>query len=229
MKCEKMPYDYLWEWEGRTQQSYDTWARSTTGQNPADPFPTDQVVDTARISILSEMASLLQSKFAELGYNATITLIEPETDVQTQAVYKTILRREGNDWIDGTFHHYLHMTAKVHFNTDKPIMASPLDPATIAGLVWIIKQLAVVIAVAIAIIIISEAVSSWVQSFGVTKQTVKYYDPNTGKLIKEEDLTKGAGADYTFWIGLGLVTIVGVTAYALLSGTKKTQRQSSRR
>lgn len=220
-----MPYDYVWEWEGRTQQSYDTWARSTTGDDPADPFSADQVVDTAKISILSETTRLLESKFSELGNTATVTLIEPQVDVQTIADYKRILRREGNDWVDGTFHHYLHMTAKVHFTTDKPIMASPLDPATIAGLVWIVKQLAIVVAVAIGIILVAQAISNWVQSFGVTKQTVKYYDPNTGKLIKEEDLTKGAGADYTFWIGLGIVTIVGISAYALLSPRKESRRR----
>jgi len=202
-------YENIWEWEGRTAQSSDTSGR-TIGGPITDPFPKDQVIESCKIAILAETTAKFQEEMGKIGITTSVSKIEPEVWIETKTE-----TREYRDYTLYTWHHWLHMKAKVYFTSDKPLTASPIDPATVTILVGILKYVIEVIAVAL---VIYGIVSAFINSFFIETQTVTTttttVDPVTGETTTtttKETVTRPA-----WYADIGTLIVVLIIALFLI-------------
>jgi hypothetical protein len=228
-------YEYIWEWEGKTQQNYKTYAACyvehgvpTTPPADLDPFLTESVAQATKTTILSELSAIFTEEMAKKGISATITLIEPEAWVER--TIDTAIPSGYQGLITIWYSHWLHMHTKVHFNTDKPLTESPIDPSIIATLTWILSKLLIPLAIAISLIIVAVAVGEWVKSWGMTHQTITTvkYNPATGETTTiTEDITQGAGSGLVGGILTAVVILggLGIGLYFLTKTKGKGRRR----
>jgi hypothetical protein len=228
--CATTPayYENVWTWSGKTQSSYDTQVSYKDYETcPPDPFDKNTVVNTATTEILTDLGMQLKENLTQMGIACTIEHIDPTVTVETT---QTSVSTPGPYWTvyTVTFHHYLHMGADVYFRTDKPISKQQygtfvIDPATVALLIYVIQAVVIPLAVALAIILIAQAISTWIRSFGTTTNTVTTtsYDAN-GNPITTTKTTQGGGlTDISTWIGMAIVAVVVIVGYSIIFKRKK--------
>ena len=192
-----MVYDNIWEWEGKTSRSVSTTGRSIAGY-PTDPFPFDEVVQTAKIAILAELTGKMEAELAAIGITATVTRIEPEVWITTSRECSQF-----RDWTTCTWYHWLHMKAKVYFDTEEPLAQSPVGPLTLAALVRVLEYLILVVAAGLVILGIAKI---FIESFLVETTTISTHSPDcttTTETIKKPSW-EGAIA-----LAVGAVIVVG--------------------
>lgn len=207
----------VWEWEGKTRKSSDTYAYSIS--EPQDPFPEQDVIDTAKTAILSEISRFLTDEFRNQNIEATVTLIEPEVWIETVLYDVRQIKDHQHNW----WHHWLHMKAKIHFTTDKQLAQSPLDPFTWAALATIIVKVVTVIAAAAVLYGIAKV---FIESFFVETQHIQIFDPE-GNLI-EDIIKKTPKGQEAFWGIIALIAIL-VFVYFIWKSWKPLKRRKRRK
>lgn len=200
-----MSYENVWAWEGRTKESSVTTGRSITW--PVDPFPFDDVINTTKIAILSEITAKFQEEFANLGITTTITKIEPEVWIETSREC-----RQFRDYTECRWYHWLHMKANVYFMSDKPVTESPIPPLILVALTKIITHLITVTATALVIYGIAV---HFINTFFVETYTVETHNLETCQWTKETWTTPKLESAIVFAAGIGIVIAIGIGAYAL--------------
>jgi hypothetical protein len=202
-------YQNRWTWDGKTEKYSDT---SVTVKEyapaPTDPFP-EGVKYTSEITILAETTQKFQEELSKIGITTTVTRIEPHVWVETVCETCTI-HGQAFDSIAYTWHHWLHMGAVVFFDSDKPLLHSPIDPVTLAALIVVIKYLILVTATALVIYAIA---TTFIESFFVTSHTIQTYDPTTGKWTSE--VIKEPSIGGTIWM---IVAVIVVAVVAIVLG-----------
>jgi len=201
-----MTYQNKWTFNGFTQKSSDTQglvpATSRDAPNPDedsyDTFPTQAVINTTTTALLSNIQDQLRTQLAKAGIQLiNVSKIEPTVTV---IVSKDRYAAPSNLY-EVIWHHSLSIVANVYFETDKPLIQSPIAPALLAALVAVIEYLIVITAAALVLYAIAE---TFIKSFFTQTQTVQTYDPSTGKTTTETLTTPS-------WLGQ-IVTVIGVLA-----------------
>ena len=203
---------YMWDWKGKTTKSYDTEGKSLSGPIQ-DPFDFGTLTETAKYTVITSASQAFVEEYAKVGVRATITKIEPEVWIET-----TTETRQYRDWTFYTWHHWLHIKAKVYFESDKPLMGSPIfwefvlikiASAIIAGLV-----------IAFAVYMFFE----WMKSMVTETWEITYYDPETGLPAKTEKGTKPQPLG-TIIIVVGALAGLAILASALIGKEGKGKRR----
>lgn len=192
--------NYNWSWEAETRNEISEVALTMAGKSIED------IVQIARQEAYAKTEEGLTTKAQEQGLTLSITKID---------VNVTYTQRE--DWIDGasprkTFYYTLKILVSADFLSDKPLIGSPIAPALMTVIKWIIYAIIAVIVAWIAI----EAIKSWLQSMTTRTSIVRKYD-SSGKLIAEENVTEpGLGGMWT----IGLLVILAVIVFLFMRGGK---------
>lgn len=176
----------------------------TTIENETTKSITDQALQLANIDLNTVMADLdtqiiqeYPSKFVEEalvnGYNFTVNTVN---SVSHSISFQPFLQR---------LQYKIHTTITVDFNSDQPLMASPIAPVFIAVLYKVIDAI-IIIVVAYFII---QALKDVITSMTTTTTTTTEYDPITGLPTKKETTTKPQTDTIT-------ILVIGAIAFMML-------------
>jgi hypothetical protein len=185
-----MSYNYDWEWTGYTNLNFSELAMSSMGG-----------VDAAKVSLeaqfMSELPSQTVSEFGKQGYVVSnVTVKSLTVDLEEFSVWNPIQGRYVYAW-------KLHVSHTVNFDSDKPIMESPLAPAIIAILYKIMEF----IIIALAIYFVVQAVADVLKSMVTETHHIIYYDAS-GNPTQEEWITNPSPTGITTLILMMFLVII---------------------
>jgi len=112
------PYEWEWGWHAETQWRDESWVLTDT-----------EIADFIR----REIAKALVEKYTENGY--TITVTDVSTSLSIKKERKIVNRRA---MLYGV-RYIIDGTTKTNFDTNAPVMSSPIDPVTAMLIISVIS------------------------------------------------------------------------------------------
>ena len=188
----KIPYDYIWEWEGRTNKATFKWTYKDGMFVGGTKPPSDaELIERARTAYHGVILSDFVSELAKQGVEVSLVNVLPSAWVERGAERVSIRRTKL--W----FYYYhsqditVHVAGKVFFNSSKDLLGSPIEPATLAALVIIAKYAIAAILTALTVIVIAKLFFDWITVTSEVTKTTKITLPEETHIEKDLTLPDG--------------------------------------
>ena len=175
-------FKYEWTWEGKTSKEF--------AYGPADPikcrplsgfkgdFDIEEFKEKAKDSITTTVLAEMEKKAREEGItDLRVLKVEPKAWFSTRCAYEVSLGRRVR-----VIYLRLHAKAKVTFESSQKLTGSPLAPALIA----LIKYVVVAVLLALVACWIATMITNWLKSMTTVTSKIHtiYYDEE-GNITKE--------------------------------------------
>jgi hypothetical protein len=205
-------YFHFWNFKGVTQQEYVEGPAYTVDEvNFPVTSNIQKIVDECKYATIAYITKELIDNITAHGYQVTVNKIDPIVHVEQR--WET---REYRDYTVTTIYSKITIDCNVEFETDKPLVESPIPVWLLVLLLALIDKLPVILIATLVGLGIYVGVTAWMSSFVVSQSTVttEYYDEQ-GHLIKKiTETIKGT----PFWdIGAWLlIALFGVSVLLLI-------------
>ena len=188
----KIPYDYIWEWQGRTNKATFKWTYKDGMFVGGTKPPSDaELIERARTAYYGVIVGEFVSEFAKQGVDVTFVDVLPSAWVERSA--ERVTTRRTRWWVFKD--HYqditVHVAGKVFFNSSKELMGSPIEPATLAALIIIAKYAIAAILTALTVIVIAKLFFDWITVTSEVTKTTKIILPEETHIEKDLTLPDG--------------------------------------
>lgn len=210
-----MSYHEIWDWDAETRKEIASSECRTLAATcePRFDFDVEELLDRTRVAIIIKSQEGLEEKARQQGFIFSIVKITPRVKF-----VKRYTRRQYRDWTIRRAYGKLKMGATVEFISNKPIAGSPIAPAVLLVIKWIIEAIILII---VAWFII-EAIKSWLKSMTTTKSTVteKGHYPDCTTYERTEETEKPAISGMLV-LGLFLLLALGLAPRAVREVRRK--------
>ena len=204
-------YFHFWNFKGVTQNEY------VEGGHTIDEvhFPVtsniQEIVDECKYAAIAYITNELISNITAHGYVVTVNKIIPIVNIEQRRE-----SRQYRDYTVITIYSKLSVDCNVEFETDKPLVESPIPAWLLVLLLAIVDNLPAIIIATIVGLGIYVGVTAWMNSLRISESTVttEYYDEE-GKLTKKvKETIKGVPLwDIGAWL---LITLFGISMLLLI-------------
>ena len=205
-------YFHFWQFKGVTQKEYVEGPAYTIDETT---FPVtsniNKTVDQCKYAVIAYITDELVRNITAHGYAVTVNKITPIVNIEQR--WET---RQYRDYTVVTIYSKLSIDCLVEFETDKPLVESPIPVWLLTVLLAIIDKLPAILLATLVGLGIYVGITTWMNSLVISESTVttEYYDEQ-GRLTKKVTETiKGV----QFWdIGTWLlIALFGVSTLLLI-------------